>query len=122
MEHMQQTVLNIDQRGYMIYFQFSCCGVDSFSDWRNLSSVFNDATTVVPESCCTGLTDDAEASDALVYACVRRPWEERFSMRTRGCFAEFERSYRANERGLSIAVVAIVGAMVGQNIIDVIAL
>ena len=94
--------------------QFDCCGVEDWRDWTNatLRTHFPDPDGhKVPKSCCSGLKDTE--TEAL---CQMEPEQEQFQERLKGCFKEFEESYRKNEKTIGIVTLIIISAMVKDKL------
>lgn len=114
----QENAKEITKAWNQVQQEFLCCGVDDFHDWSNssLHVPFPDADgNLVPASCCTGLIPDDAAN---VDRCRKNPEQEEFATRLRGCYAQFEESYRQNERPVAVVTLIIIAVMVRLKIIN----
>jgi len=107
----QENAKEITKAWNQVQQEFLCCGVDDFNDWSNSSmgTPFPDVDgNLVPASCCTGLTPDDEKTSDM---CRKNPDNEEFATRLRGCFAQFEESYKKNERPVAVVTLIVLAVM-----------
>lgn len=77
-------------------FQFKCCGVHDYRDWRNESSYFKDRTSKVPVACCENAATNGLA--ASIDDCLDKPEKFANDSVMQGCISQFLKAYETAEK------------------------
>lgn len=106
-----QEIIDINTAWNDVQSEFSCCGVNNFEDWVNVTSIYPDKDrNLVPDSCCTGLT----GTD--LDFCRKTPGESVYADRMKGCFAQFQQDI-ADNKDIILIVSATIIAFLFVNLL-----
>ena len=88
-------------------FQFKCCGVNNYTDWKNPGTIYHDNINLeVPESCCDGF------EPSIVNECRQNPDDDQFKSQMKGCFTIFKNSLEKSKGTIVVVGGTIIGAIV----------
>jgi len=93
---------------------YSCCGVDSYSDWATTNgTIFNagPGSHRVPGSCCVAFAGDKSGGHGSFDDCLANPFDPQFTSAMEGCLPTLSRSLESNRKTIGIVTGTIAAFM-----------